>query len=681
MPVVQVALLVLLLLPSAKVVASAVATASSGRENLRSGVRTMREGSSFTIYGKAGEQRARTASGASSRHHIQAPGSEKAGSHSARGDGTETLLSFACSNEYPAVTHTKWKHLAEPFRETTLSASSKIGDSDATKDLFVWRFEDEASTTLEGREVTHTFKSVGLQRVRISQTVVATGKTYHLEAQVMVKYVRREIRQLNHEDREAFFNAVETIYRVPTLEGNAVYGNDYKGIEYFVQMHLDGAGREECDHWHDDAGIMTHHAGFTLLFEQGLQVVNPAVSVPYWSYTIESASGYDTYGESEIFSDDWFGDASPSNALHTVDRGRFAYLPVLKNAADYGYIHNAYGLLRTPWNLDFTPFVTRHNATNGQAKTDMVTCDLYSTSFESVTLREINNYLNGGTHGPVHIILGGEWDNFEEAFIQASDYAQLTILISKFLWRKGYMRLPEACSSGDGDSGGGDASACRASCPAELYESRGMTPYDVLLDTHAMYWVADLGSVVRYKPDEDRFVVMGHEDDEEFQTAFWAKMLRSLCDPGHVGEMFTSAAPYDPIFWVIHPEAERFLNWRRMLGRKGVEGYDFDETWGYWHHPGVAGDTGTVCDWSAVRPGTLDMPSCFKKTCGGHNADDVLPFEVRIKGEVRKMTNVEWLEFIYPETEDLPYLYNEYNWNHCEAAGSPVGPSSNDEGV
>ena len=31
------------------------------------------------------------------------------------------------------------------------------------------------------------FKSVGLQRVRISQTVVATGKTYHLEAQVMVK--------------------------------------------------------------------------------------------------------------------------------------------------------------------------------------------------------------------------------------------------------------------------------------------------------------------------------------------------------------------------------------------------------------------------------------------------------------------------------------------------------------
>lgn len=35
------------------------------------------------------------------------------------------------------------------------------------------------------------------------------------------------------------------------------------------------------------AGIMTHHVGYTLLFEQALQVVNPAVSVPYWEYTIE----------------------------------------------------------------------------------------------------------------------------------------------------------------------------------------------------------------------------------------------------------------------------------------------------------------------------------------------------------------------------------------------------------
>lgn len=35
---------------------------------------------------------------------------------------------------------------------------------------------------------------------------------------------------------------------------------------------------------------MTHHVGYTLLFEQALQVINPAVSVPYWEYTIECES-------------------------------------------------------------------------------------------------------------------------------------------------------------------------------------------------------------------------------------------------------------------------------------------------------------------------------------------------------------------------------------------------------
>lgn len=32
---------------------------------------------------------------------------------------------------------------------------------------------------------------------------------------------------------------------------------------------------------------MTHHVGYTLQFEQAMQLVNPSVSIPYWEYTIE----------------------------------------------------------------------------------------------------------------------------------------------------------------------------------------------------------------------------------------------------------------------------------------------------------------------------------------------------------------------------------------------------------
>ena len=37
------------------------------------------------------------------------------------------------------------------------------------------------------------------------------------------------------------------------------------------------------------------------------------------------------------------------------------------------------------------------------------------------------------------------------------------------------------------------------------------------------------------------------------QDSLWELFLEALCNPGHVGEMYTSAAPYDPLFWVVHP--------------------------------------------------------------------------------------------------------------------------------
>lgn len=40
--------------------------------------------------------------------------------------------------------------------------------------------------------------------------------------------MRREIRQLTDTDREAFFDAMETLYRLPTSEGNALFGDGYK---------------------------------------------------------------------------------------------------------------------------------------------------------------------------------------------------------------------------------------------------------------------------------------------------------------------------------------------------------------------------------------------------------------------------------------------------------------------
>lgn len=45
----------------------------------------------------------------------------------------------------------------------------------------------------------------------------------------------------------------------------------------------------------------------------------------------------------------------------TPDLGRFAFVPTMANASEYSTLTNAYGLLRSPWNTDPNPFLTRHD--------------------------------------------------------------------------------------------------------------------------------------------------------------------------------------------------------------------------------------------------------------------------------------------------------------------------------
>ena len=82
---------------------------------------------------------------------------------------------------------------------------------------------------------------------------------------------------------------------------------------YGLRRHLVG-GTKDCDHWHQGAGFVTSHMALTLMFEQAVQSVNPAVSMPYWDFTLESTFfGASDFRTSGVFADDWFGEASTNN--------------------------------------------------------------------------------------------------------------------------------------------------------------------------------------------------------------------------------------------------------------------------------------------------------------------------------------------------------------------------------
>lgn len=65
------------------------------------------------------------------------------------------------------------------------------------------------------------------------------------------------------------------------------------------------------------------------------------------------AEELNSYGDSVVFGDEWFGEFSPNNALHTVTRGRWAYLPVMKVPFGYFFFDRSIFLTLFCWNATY----------------------------------------------------------------------------------------------------------------------------------------------------------------------------------------------------------------------------------------------------------------------------------------------------------------------------------------
>ena len=133
-----------------------------------------------------------------------------------------------------------------------------------------------------------------------------------------------------------------------------------------------------------------------------------------------------------------------------IDKGTWAHLEVMSNARNYSSIVNAYGLLRSPWNTNKSPYVGRHVSLNNHSMYEAFpSCKESWACFKSANISVMNRCLNGYTHGPVHIMIGGEWGHEDEGRHSAINQYGLWrsfLLLSKNLWRHGFVRCPSACS-------------------------------------------------------------------------------------------------------------------------------------------------------------------------------------------------------------------------------------------
>merc|ERR1711998_442935 len=356
------------------------------------------------------------------------------------------------------------------------------------------------------------------------------------------------------------------------------------------------------------------------------------------------------------FNDDWFGPVESGSDDHVITTGRWAYQSIMHNAQEWSGVYNPYGLLRSPWNTNPVPYITRSRYTYGVKDGGWTTPDCLGFA-EVANFDWIGDFfsaLNGELHGPIHIMIGGQWDYESSSYnvsaaVHAIDLKQMAdsfLLASKYLWRQGFLRCPESCAADT------PISDCQCSCDDYVKDFTSDDAYDFLND-RGIY-----NSLPQW--EDDNFVADGGWNNPK-------DLLEFVCHVGHAGEMFTSAAPYDPTFWPLHGVAERFMSYKRVAALWGIT--TINETWGY-EHSTIMSDTHVVCDWDNVAKlsdgkESLELPSCSKSICSGHRKDDLLPMGDFL-GDGSTYSNVEFYDFTSPWNDQLPYMYDSYtSWPAC----------------
>ena len=392
-----------------------------------------------------------------------------------------------------------WAHVAEVHARTLLSLRrrSALGsvafledEAHERRSAARWRVDgvDLDASACVGGSAEHRFSRAGWHSVSARPQF---ARRAWVNASVLVKYVRRDVYSLEASERGRFLDALQVVYRTEGSAGRAAYGADFVSAAELVLTHLRGAAARECDRWHDDAAFVVKHVAFTLALERALQSVDDRVTVPYWDYAADAA--LPDWTDALVFHAEWFGEASPNTTTvaHVLSAGRWAWTRIEGPAASETRtadarglrIANAYGLLRSPWNVNSAPFLARSRLVLGlvDGGYSLPTSSAFALARTAPSLAVLTSMLNGMLHGEVHVMLGGHWgvsglasssSAEEDADERANERARLTmtsgntgvLLSSKMLWRQGLAVCPAFCAA---DS---QASDCVCSCPSALLD-------------------------------------------------------------------------------------------------------------------------------------------------------------------------------------------------------------------
>lgn len=475
------------------------------------------------------------------------------------------------------------------------------------------------------------------------QVVGSSGDFLSISGDIFCKYVRREIRKLSDDDRTAFITALKTLYSYSTEEGRQLYGPQFKSVYDFVKIHNTLSGRVDCDHLHGGLGFLPQHAAMTYSLELALQSVDASVSMPYWDFTIEAYRANTThewYLNSEMFGNDWFGPMGTDASGYNVASGVFAYTAVPLSRGEFNtdtnltVVTNPYGLLRSPWNTNPVPYLGRSQSSYGFAldPTLIPGCSQHYDVMKEEEFSGFGDSIQEAPHGSLHILIGGVWNANWAGFLADRNYSYSraqplgTVTMAR-VWRNGWMTCPTYCSLDTPES------ECKCSCPdISDWTNQSLTKK----------MVKNMYPGLTSAPD---FLLDDNGND------LGTDMLKLFCNDysemnPRVGDFMQSSSPLDPFFWPTHPTLDRLWHWRKINGF-------LDESW--------------------------DNSGCW-----GHKYNDTTIWhDLFDDGDYNSTfyTIAELMDLFSPMSVTIPYVYDDFEWKHCEEQGYPLNLISEDTGT
>jgi hypothetical protein len=469
-------------------------------------------------------------------------------------------------------------------------------------------------------------------------------------------YVRRELRELTSEDLSTTLDAMYEIWQTDETTGQLQYGSDYHDMDYLMGFHFYNAAWQDGDHIHEGLGFFPQHLKLTNMFERSIQAVNPAVTLPFWDFTIETANNISVW-DSPMFTEDTFGSMpTPPDAewgwLYKnadvddarIPDGRWADAKTGVNTK-FPSLSFAYGYMRAPWSMNPSPYITRFTSVDKQ----LPTCQSHYDLAAYTSLTDLLHFSPYEPHGSTHGVIGGVYgcDVFDDMLANGyllDEQAQLNLcknwlFYMKEMYRLGIISPRKGCAvSAEASTESTCGFDCNAALRSDMVKMLGAILNSDYVTTPVPMTSAAINAWADLLCNGDGYKSFG-------------------------GDHLEAASAADPSFWPIHPTMDRLLQAKMMAGGFEQSSWPTDSKEDY------------LCDKFQCYHAESNSRYIDDSCCQGHYADDQLMITDDAGNiEYVGLTNTEMLAAVDPTSEaySVPYIYSTFSWNHCSGIGVDI---------